>query len=53
LAITDYDGNVLEENLPELKDLFPSNCAQNDRLLQEPVRDGTASKAKELKRHCG
>ncbi|HLQ75795.1 MAG TPA: PBP1A family penicillin-binding protein [Terriglobia bacterium] len=49
--ITDYDGNVLEENLPELKDVISLQTARKmTDLLQEPVRDGTASKAKELKR---
>jgi len=49
--VTDYEGNVLEENLPELRDVIP---AQTSRvmldLLQEPIRQGTAIRAKELKR---
>ena len=50
-SITDYDGNVLEENLPELKDVLPLEVARKmTELLQEPVKEGTASKALELKR---
>jgi penicillin-binding protein 1A len=50
-SITDYDGNVLEENLPELKDVIPLQTARKMvDLLQEPIKDGTASKALELKR---
>jgi penicillin-binding protein 1A len=50
-SITDYDGNVLEENLPELKDVIPLQTARKmTDLLQEPIKDGTASKALELKR---
>lgn len=49
--ITDYDGNVLEENLPELKDVIPLQTARMMvDLLQEPVKAGTATKAQELKR---
>jgi penicillin-binding protein 1A len=49
--ITDYDGNVLEENLPELKDVIPLRTARKmTDLLQEPIKEGTASKALELKR---
>jgi penicillin-binding protein 1A len=50
-SITDYDGNVLEENLPELKDVIPLQTARKmTDLLQGPIKDGTASKALELKR---
>jgi penicillin-binding protein 1A len=50
-SITDYDGNVLEENLPELKDVIPLQTARKmTDLLQEPIKDGTASKALELTR---
>jgi penicillin-binding protein 1A len=50
-SITDYDGNVLEENLPELKDVIPLQTARKmTDLLQEPIKEGTASKALELKR---
>ena len=49
--VTDYDGNVLEENLPELRDVISSETARKMvDLMQEPVRQGTAVKAKELKR---
>lgn len=49
--ITDYDGNVLEENLPDLKDVISQQTARMmTDLLQEPVKAGTASKALELKR---
>jgi penicillin-binding protein 1A len=49
--VTDYDGAVLEENLPELRDVIPAETARiMVDLMQEPVRGGTATKAKELKR---
>lgn len=49
--VTDYDGNVLEENLPELRDVIPAETARiMVDLLQEPVRSGTSVKAQELKR---
>jgi len=49
--VTDYDGNVLEENLPELRDVIPVETARiMVDLMQEPVRRGTAVKAQELKR---
>jgi penicillin-binding protein 1A len=49
--VTDYDGNVLEENLPELRDVIPAETARTMvDLMQEPVRRGTAVKAQELKR---
>ncbi len=51
--VTDYDGNVLEENLPELRDVVSSETARTMvDLMQEPVRrpGGTANKAQELKR---
>jgi penicillin-binding protein 1A len=49
--ITDYDGVVLEENLPELRDVLPLETAREmTDLLQEPIKEGTASKALELKR---
>src|SRR5215510_9569627 len=41
--VTDYDGNVLEENLPQLKDVISSETARiMVDLLQEPIRQGTA-----------
>jgi len=51
--VTDYDGNVLEENLPKLHDVIPAQTARiMVDLMQEPVRGagGTATKAQELKR---
>src|SRR5207302_3438381 len=49
--VTDYDGNVLEENLPELRDVISEQTARiMVDLLQEPIKQGTAVKAKELKR---
>ncbi len=49
--VTDYEGNVLEENLPELRDAIPAETARiMVDLMQEPVRSGTATKAQELKR---
>jgi penicillin-binding protein 1A len=49
--VMDYEGNVLEENLPELRDVIPSETARiMVDLMQEPVRQGTATKAKELNR---
>ncbi len=49
--VTDYEGNVLEENLPELRDVIPAETARTMvDLMQEPIRAGTATKAQELKR---
>jgi len=49
--VTDSEGNVLEENLPELRDVISAETARiMVDLMQEPVRQGTATKAKELKR---
>src|SRR5213075_1426967 len=49
--VTDYDGNVLEENLPELRDVISAETARiMVDLMQEPIKQGTAVKAKELKR---
>jgi penicillin-binding protein 1A len=53
LRVTDYEGTVLEENLPELRDVIPSETARiMVDLMQEPVRfpGGTSNKAQELKR---
>jgi penicillin-binding protein 1A len=53
LRVTDYEGNVLEENLPELRDVIPAETAHiMVDLMQEPVRfpGGTSNKAQELKR---
>jgi penicillin-binding protein 1A len=49
--VTDYEGNVLEENFSELRDVLPAETARiMVDLMQEPVRSGTATKAQELKR---
>jgi penicillin-binding protein 1A len=49
--VTDYDGDVLEENLPALRDVIPATTARTMvDLMQEPVRSGTAVAAKELNR---
>jgi len=53
LRVTDYEGTVLEENLPELRDVIPSETARiMVDLMQEPVRrpGGTSVRAQELKR---
>jgi penicillin-binding protein 1A len=53
LRVTDYEDNVLEENLPELRDVIPAETARiMVELMQEPVRfpGGTSNKAQELKR---
>jgi penicillin-binding protein 1A len=49
--VTDYEGNVLEENLPELRDVIPAETARiMVELMQEAIRSGTATKAQELRR---
>jgi penicillin-binding protein 1A len=49
--VTNYDGDVLEEELPELRDALPAQTARiMVDLLQEPVRRGTATSAQQLKR---
>jgi penicillin-binding protein 1A len=49
--VTDYEGTVLEENFPELRDVIPAETARTMvDLMQEAVRSGTATKAQELKR---
>lgn len=51
LKVTDYDGNTLKENLAELKEVISANTARTMvDLLQEPVRQGTATKLQEMKR---
>jgi len=53
LRVLDYEGNVLEENLPELRDVIPAETARiMVDLMQEPIRQpgGTSTKAQELKR---
>jgi penicillin-binding protein 1A len=49
--VTDYEGNELEVNQPELRDVIPSETARiMVDLMQESVRSGTATRAQELKR---
>lgn len=51
MKVTDYDGNVVQENFPELKDVIPAQTARTMvDLLQEPVRQGTATLLQQLKR---
>jgi len=49
--VTDSEGNVLEENFSELRDVISAETARiMVDLMQEPIRQGTAKKAQELKR---
>lgn len=49
--VTNYDDDILEEELSELRDTIPSKTARiMVDLLQEPVRSGTATSARQLKR---
>jgi len=51
--VTDYEGNVLEENFSELRDVIPAETARTMvELLQEPVRrpGGTANRVQALNR---
>jgi len=49
--VTDYEGNALEENFAELRDVIPAETARTMvDLMQEPIKQGTATKAQELKR---
>ena len=53
LRVTDYEGTVLEDTLPELRDVIPAETARiMVDLMQEPVRfpGGTSTRAQELKR---
>lgn len=44
--VEDYDGHVLEENYPEVKDVIGVQTARTmTRLLEDVVQHGTASKA--------
>ena len=52
--VTDYDGDVLEENVPEPHDVIPNEtAAMMVDLLQEVVRTGTATRAQSLGRPVG
>ena len=47
--VTDYDGDILEENFPEPHDVIPAElAAEMVDLLQEVVRSGTATSAQAL-----
>jgi penicillin-binding protein 1A len=48
--VTDYDGRVLEENFPDVKDVISSRTARiMTGMLQEVVQHGTAAAAGSLK----
>jgi len=48
--VTDYDGRVLEEDFPEVKDVISSRTARiMTGMLQEVVQHGTAAAAGSLK----
>jgi penicillin-binding protein 1A len=53
--VTDYDGRVLEENYPEVKDVISSRTARvMTSMLREVVEHGTAARAgAELKHPLG
>jgi len=48
--VTDYDGRILEENFPEVKDVVSTNTARiMTSMLREVVLHGTAAKASTMK----
>ena len=52
--VTDYDGRVLEENFPEVKDVISSRTARIvTSMLQEVVQHGTGIAAASLKLPLG
>jgi penicillin-binding protein 1A len=52
--VTDYDGDVLEENFPQPYDVIDTETASvMVDLLQEVVRSGTATRAQSLNRPAG
>jgi penicillin-binding protein 1A len=52
--VTDYDGRVLEENYPEVRDVVSSRTARTmTSLLEEVVKHGTAFSASKLKHPLG
>jgi penicillin-binding protein 1A len=52
--VTDYDGRVLEENFPEVRDVVSARTARiMTTLLQGVVQQGTATRAKALKHPLG
>jgi len=52
--VTDYDGDILEENFPQPHDVISSDlAAEMVDLLSEVVRSGTAVRAQSLGRPAG
>ena len=52
--VTDYDGDVLEENFADPHDVIPATTAASMLdMLQEVVRSGTATRAQALGRPVG
>ena len=52
--VTDYDGDILEENFPEPHDVIPSDLAgEMVNLLREVVESGTGVRARALGRPVG
>ena len=52
--VTDYDGDILEEDFPQPHDVIPADLAiQMVDLLGEVVRSGTATRAQSLGRPVG
>ena len=48
--VTDYDGRILEENYPEVRDVVSANTARvMTTMLREVVLRGTAAKASTMK----
>jgi len=48
--VTDYDGRVLEENYPEVKDVVSANTARvMTSMMREVVLHGTAARASAIK----
>jgi penicillin-binding protein 1A len=51
--VVDYDGHVLEENYPEVREVVGVNTARTmTRLLEEVVRNGTARSAGAKLKHA-
>jgi penicillin-binding protein 1A len=51
--VVDYDGHVLEENYPEVKEVVGVNTARTmTRLLEEVMRNGTARSAGTKLKHA-
>jgi penicillin-binding protein 1A len=48
--VTDYEGHVLEENFPEVRDAIPSGTARIvTAMMREVIQRGTAAKAASMK----